>query len=149
MLAQESGPAVAVEMRKVHDEWKLGMPWDRALDSLASRVPLTEVSVFAAAVKLNSRSGGRLGDVLATLADTLRESANVRGEVRAVSAHGRLTATVLTIIPIGIAVMMSNVNPEHLEILLRHPYGRHLIGAAAAALVLANLIMRRIAAVRL
>jgi len=61
VLAGEALPPVATEMRKTLDEWKLGMQWNQALDNLTKRVPLTDVYVFVAAVKLQMKTGGRLG----------------------------------------------------------------------------------------
>ena len=78
----------------------------QALDNLARRVPILELRLFTAAVILQSRSGGKLSEVLEKLADTIRDSASLRGDVRAISANGRMTGTVLTILPIAIAAIM-------------------------------------------
>src|SRR5207244_1990371 len=59
LLAQDETPPLATEMRKTTEERRLGMPLDKALDNLARRVPLINVRVFVAAVKLQSRTGGR------------------------------------------------------------------------------------------
>jgi tight adherence protein B len=148
LVASEGPPAIASEARHICEQWKLGSSWDAALDSFADRVPLPEVSQLTGAVKLHRRAGGRLGDVLATLADTMREAAAIRGEVRAISAHGRLTATVLTVIPFVIAAAMYAVSSSYLSVLLEHPYGKHLIVAAIASLALGHFVMRRIVDVR-
>ncbi len=148
LLALEGMAPVSTEMRKTFDEWKLGMSWDQALDNLATRMPLADVALFGAAVKLHSRSGGKLGSVLANLSESMRESNVLRGEVRAVAAHGKLTATILTVLPGLIAFMMNMVNPRHLELLYNHPYGKNLIAVACGLIVLAHFVMRRILDIR-
>jgi tight adherence protein B len=149
MLANESQPPLAAEMRKTFDERQLGLSWEQALDNLAARVPLMDVGFFAAAVQLQSRTGGRLGEVLGRLAETMRERGALRGEVRALSTHGRVTGLVLTVIPIVVAAVMTLVNPAYLGILLNHPSGGHLLLAAGGCLVLAHLVIRKIVEVKL
>jgi tight adherence protein B len=149
MLASESQPPLSLEMRTTFEERQLGMSWQQALDNLANRVPVMDVSFFAAAVLLQSRTGGKLGEVLGRLAETMRERSMVRGEIRALSTHGRVTGMVLTTIPIVVALVMSFVNPGYLGILLNHPSGKDLILAAAACLVTAHLVIRKIVNVKL
>lgn len=149
MLASESQPPLSLEMRTTFEERQLGMSWEQALDNLATRVPVMDVSFFAAAVLLQSRTGGKLGEVLGRLAETMRERSMVRGEIRALSTHGRVTGMVLTAIPIVVALVMSFVNPAYLGILLNNPRGKDLILAAAACLVTAHLVIRKIVNVKL
>jgi len=102
-----------------------------------------------AAVKLQSRTGGKLSEVLAAMAETMRESISVEGEVKALAAHGRVTGTVLTVMPILIAVLMTAVNPGYLNILLENETGRSLVIACLIALVAAHFVIRKIVNVRL
>jgi tight adherence protein B len=149
LLAQEEPAPLANEMRKTAEERKLGMPLDQALDNLARRVPLLNVRIFAAAVKLQSRTGGRLGDVLTSMAETMREANAVEGEVKSLAAHGRVTGGVLTVLPLVIAFLMTAVNPGYLNILFESPTGKNLVIACAIALVVAHFVIRKIVNVRL
>src|SRR5258706_810002 len=83
LLSQEEPAPLATEMRKTAEERKLGMPLDQALGSLSKRVPLFNVRIFVAAVKLQSRAGGRLSDVLTNMSETMREATAMEGEVKA------------------------------------------------------------------
>jgi tight adherence protein B len=148
VLAGEALPPVATEMRKTLDEWKLGMPWNQALDNLTKRVPLTDVYVFVAAVKLQMKTGGRLGEVLSRLAESMRESGAIQGEVRSMAAHGKTTGLVLSTLPIGIALVMFYVNPDQMLVLVNSTLGRNLIGGAVFCLILAQLIIRKIVDIR-
>jgi len=149
MLSSEEPPPLAVEMRKTAEERKLGMQLDRALDNLATRVPLISVRVFVAAVKLQSRTGGRLSEVLGGLAETMREGAAIEGEVKALAAHGRVTGAVLTALPVGIGALMAYTNPGYLNIIVETPTGRIITASCLAALVLAHFVIRKIVDIRL
>ncbi len=148
LLALEQPEPLASEMRRTREEWNLGVGWDQALDHLSDRVPLAEVAVFVAAVKMQNRAGGRLNDVLGRLGETMRENAALESEIRAISAHSRITGMVLTVLPIVIGLMMFLVSPEYMAILLRRPEGRTILGVAALSNIAAHFIINRVARVR-
>jgi tight adherence protein B len=144
IIAAETLPPVSAEMRKTSAEANLGMGWTRALDNLGRRIPVLEVNLFISAVELHARTGGKLIEVLSGLAENMREAMALQGEVRSLAAHGKLTGVILTILPIGIALMMMIVSPGYMQILFNHPYGKNLITAAVVCLVLAHFVIRKI-----
>jgi tight adherence protein B len=143
-VAAETTPAVASEIRKTATEANLGMSWSRALENMGKRMPLLEVNLFASAVQLHSRTGGKLSEVMGGLAENMREAQSLRGEVKALAAHGRMTGIILTVLPIGIAGMMMFVSPQYMVVLYDHPWGKNLIAAAIGCLVLAHFVIRKI-----
>lgn len=149
MLAAEQPEPLAGEMRRTRDEWKLGIPWDQALDNLTARIPLSEVALFAAAVKMQNRYGGRLNDVLVRLGETMREHAALEGEVRSVSAHSRLTGSVLSALPVVIGLLLFWINPEQMSLLLQKPTGRAMLAGAVLANIAAHAVLRRMAQIRM
>jgi tight adherence protein B len=149
MLGIEFPAPLGPEMRRVWEERRLGMPWDQALEGLSRRVPILSMSVFVAAVELQSRAGGRLTDVLARLSESMREASALKGEVHSLAAHGKITGNVLTVLPAFIAAVMSVVSPGYLNILMSHPIGKDLIAAALVALVAAHFLIRHIVDVKL
>jgi tight adherence protein B len=144
MIAAETVPPVSTEMRKTSAEANLGVGWNRALENLGQRMPLLEVNLFISAVELHSRTGGKLSDVMSNLAENMRESIALRGEIRSLAAHGKLTGLILTILPIIIAGMMMWVSPGYMQVLYYHPYGKNLITAAVVCLIVAHFAIRKI-----
>jgi tight adherence protein B len=149
ILSEECEQPVAAEMHQTAIEGNFGTSWEQALSNLTERIPLLEVSMFASAVQLQNRTGGKLNEVLGTLAENMRESVALKGEVRALAAHGKLTGVVLTVLPIAIAAVMAVVNPSYLAVLIHHPYGKYLIAAAVVCLVAAHIVIRRIVDIRI
>jgi len=149
IVAQESEQPVAAEMRQAAADGNFGTSWDQALANLAERVPLLEVNMFVSAVQMQTRTGGKLNEVLAGLAENMRESISLKGEVRALAAHGKLTGAVLTVLPLAIAAVMIFVNPSFMAVLFNHPYGKYMIAAALGCLLLAHFIIRRIVDIRI
>jgi tight adherence protein B len=148
MIAAETVEPVSTEIRRTSAEANLGVGWNRALDNLGRRVPLLEVNLFISAVELHARTGGKLSDVMSQLAENMRESIALQGEIRSLAAHGKLTGLILTILPIAIAGMMMYVSPGYMEVLYHHPYGKNLITAAVVCLILAHFAIRRIVDVK-
>lgn len=148
MLALEQPEPLATELRRTRDAYRLGTSWDHALDNLARRVPLPEVRMFAAAVKMQNRMGGKLNDVLSKLSETMRDGAALDSEVRSISAHSRITGMVLTVLPLCIGLMMLLVNPEYTSSLFNTPEGRTMLSLCAIANVAAHLLIRKIVRIR-
>ena len=144
LVADESPEPLAQEIRRACHEWKLGLAWNAALENLARRTPLLEIRLFVAAVALHARFGGNLNQILEDLAKSIRDSIAVRGEVRSISAQGRISGTVLTILPIAIGGIMLVTSPSYIGVLFRYPAGKYLIAAAAVSLALGHLSIRRI-----
>ncbi len=149
MLARECKAPLAQEMRKTADERALGLSLEQTMDNLATRVPVPEIHLFVAAVQLQSRTGGRLHEVLTRLAETMRESYALKSEIRSIAAHGRMTGAILTALPVIIAAMMLWVNPSHMLVLWSHPMGKDLIFAAICCLVLAHVVIRKLVDIRI
>ncbi|MBL0158122.1 MAG: type II secretion system F family protein [Bryobacterales bacterium] len=149
MLAMEQPEPLASEMRRTREEWNLGVSWDHALDSLAERIPLPEVYMFVAAVKLQNKVGGRLNDVLARLSETMRDNASLESEVRAIAAHSKITGMVLTVLPWIIGIMMFVMSPEYMGIMLRRSEGRTMLGCVVLGNIVAHFVIRRVAQVKM
>ena len=149
ILANELAAPLGPEFRRIRDERRLGMPWKVTLEKFSERVPILEVRLFVAAALISSRSGGRFTEVLENLAETVREGVSLRGEMRAVSAHGRMTGGVLTLLPFGIAIMLYLTSPEYLLTLVDHPFGPTMIGAAIVLVIAGHFVIQRIVRIRL
>ena len=144
LMADEVKPPLSTEVRKTVDEYNLGMPMTDALGSLTRRLPSVDVQFFVSAVLTQSRTGGTLHEVLEGLAETIRERATLKGQVRALTANGRITALVLSLMPVFVAAVMLYINPNYLGLLLQHPMGRTLITMAVGGQILAYFVIRKI-----
>jgi tight adherence protein B len=149
IVAYEAPQPISGEFRKVLEEWRLGRNWDQALGHLRERLPLVSVSLFVAAVRMQNRTGGKLHEVLGRISASVREAAALDGEIRAISAHGKMTGAILSALPIGIALMLNWTSPGYLDILVDHPIGKYLIIAAVFFLIAAHFVMRRILDIRI
>src|SRR6476620_927319 len=129
MIHREFPEPLASEFKRTFEEHNLGLPLDAALLSLARRVPLLDVHFFVSAVMLQKRTGGNLAEILDKLAYIIRERFKLRGRIRAISAHGRMTGTALTLIPVAVAVLMFYTNPEYVKFFFTDDVGQIMLGS--------------------
>lgn len=144
MIHREFQEPLAGEFRRTFEEHNLGLPLDVALQKLGKRVPSLDVHFFVSAVLLQKRTGGNLAEILDKLAYVIRERFKLRGRIRAISAHGRMTGTALTLIPIGVAVIMFYVNPDYVRFFFLDDVGNIMLGAAAALQLIGYAIIQQI-----
>jgi tight adherence protein B len=144
MIHREFTEPLAGEFRRTFDEQNLGLPLEIALQNLAKRVPLLEVHFFVSAVLLQKRTGGNLAELLDKLAYLIRERFKLRGRIRAVSAHGKMTATALSAIPMAVAALMFAVNPDYISFFIRDETGQMMAGAAVMFQLIGYGVMKKI-----
>src|SRR3990172_11843721 len=123
---------VGPEFRKTFDEQNYGLPVKDALQNLTERVPLLDVRFFATAVIIQRDTGGNLSEILENLAHVVRERFKILRQVRVYTAHGRLTGYVLLALPAVLAIALSFINPEHMNLLFRERMGQMMLVGALA-----------------
>ena len=144
MIHREFQEPLAGEFRRTFEEHNLGLPLDVALQKLAKRVPSLDVHFFVSAVLLQKRTGGNLAEILDKLAYVIRERFKLRGRIRAISAHGRMTGLALSCIPIGVAVLMFYTNPDYVRFFFLDDTGNIMLGCAIGLQIIGYLIMKKI-----
>lgn len=148
MVAEELPEPLGRDFRILFDEINYGVPTHEALARLVQRVPLPDVSYFVVAVVIQRESGGNLAELLDKIAAIVRERLKLHGEVRTLSAEGRLSAYILTTLPFAVALVVNLVNPSFMAVLWTDPGGMRMVGTALFMMVLGVLWMRSIVRIR-
>jgi tight adherence protein B len=144
MVGQELPDPLGQEFRTLFNEQNLGAPLDMALQNFAKRVPLLDCRFFTSSVLLQKQTGGNLSEILSRLAYVIRERFRLKGQVKAASAHGRLTATILTLLPIATMMCLLAIAPGYLQGMAADPDGKKMIGGAVIAQLLGNFFIKKI-----
>jgi tight adherence protein B len=144
IVAEEAPQPVAGEFRLLYDQQNFGMPLPDAMKAFASRIPLLDARFFVTAVLTQRESGGNLAEILTNLANVIRERFKVKRQVRVISAHGRITAWVLSLLPPCLALGMMLTAPGHMMTLVTDPIGPYMIFAALFMQISGTLIIRKL-----
>ncbi len=148
MLAADSPDPLGRSFRRVSNDMALGSSLEVALSKLVTLVPIVDVRFFVSSVVLQQETGGNLGEILTKLSYIIRERFRLKGQVKAVSAHGRITGLVLLLMPLGVAGFMMLTNPKYLTGLADHPIGRLMIYGALGGQVVGYFVINKIIAIK-
>lgn len=148
MVGKEGQQPIAQEFRIVSDEVNFGIPLNDALNNLAVRVPVTDLRYFVIAVLIQRDTGGNLAELLDNLAALMRERFKLLGHIKVLSAEGRLSAWILTILPFAMVALINIINPRLMSVLWTDTLGQKLSMAAMVAMVLGVIWMWRIIKIR-
>lgn len=149
MVGDEMPEPIASEFRIAFDEINYGISVQDALNNLIDRVNSTDMSYFVISVLLQRETGGNLAELLGNLSKLIRERLKLIGAVRVLSAEGRLSAQVLTALPIVVALVINLVNPEFMKVLWTDAAGVKLVGGAIVLMLVGYYWMRRIVKIRI
>ncbi|SIP86374.1 tight adherence protein B [Aromatoleum tolulyticum] len=144
MVAEEMKDPIGGEFRILFDEMNYGVPQQTALLNLASRTDSTDLSYFVIAVLIQRDSGGNLAELLDNISSIIRARLKLYGEIRTLSAEGRLSAWILGSLPFATAAMINIVNPGFMKVLWEDPAGINFIYGALVMMVFGVLWMRKI-----
>lgn len=144
MIHREFNEPLSGEFRRTFEEHNLGLPLETALLGMSKRIPLLDVHFFVSAVLLQKRTGGNLAEILDKLAYVIRERFKLRGRIKAIAAHGRMTGTALTLIPAGVGALMFFVNPDYIRFFVNDGTGNIMIGVAIGLQFAGYMVIRKI-----
>jgi tight adherence protein B len=150
MVAREMSSPISVEMQRLLDSIQLGRPVESALEDFAARNMSYDIGITVTAIGVQREVGGNLTETLDRIAETVRERERerVRGEVSALTAQGKLSGLVISLIPIGLLLVMSLLNPEYMGALTGTGPGRMLLAVAGAGWLIGFLMIGKITNVR-
>lgn len=144
MVAQEMPDPVGPEFAITYEEQNLGVDFVTALDNMARRMPSDDLRIMTTAISVQRRTGGNLAEILGMLAKMIRERFTLRREIKIHTAQGRLSGTILIILPLVLAVMIQFLNKDYLKILIEDPVGMYLIVTGLVLQVFGVFAIRRI-----
>ena len=132
MMCEEAEAPLSEEFARVVSETRLGDPIVDALARMAARLQLRDVDWVVQAIRIQQTVGGKLADLLHTLADFIRAREEVRREVRVLTAEGRMSAWVLGGLPVFLLLVMQVIDPSYMQPLYRG-WGIAVLAATAAS----------------
>jgi tight adherence protein B len=143
-VAGEIKDPSAGEFNRVVAEIRLGRSIDDAMVEMAERVGSEDMRWAVMAVNIQRQVGGNLAEVLDIVANTVRERAYVQRQVRVLSAEGRLSIAILSVLPFGIFAYLAFMNPEYVSPLFTTMLGRVLLLVGGALMATGIFVMTRI-----
>lgn len=146
-VIENAGPPVSEEFSLARREIELGASIESALGNMVKRVGSSDLRLMVMVITIQHSVGGDLPAILTTLADTMKQRAEVRAEVLASTAQSRASSLIITLLPIAAALLLYFLVPEYFRPMFTNPLGWFMLGIAAVMLAIGNFIIRRLTAI--
>ena len=149
LVAQEMPHPIGPEFSKVFEEQNLGIPLRQALLGMAERIESLDVKFFVTAILIQRETGGNLAEIIDKIGHVIRERFRIQGQLKIFTAQARMSGVILSLLPIGIAIIVGMLNPEYLKPLWFERTGKILIAVAMILQVLGVLSIRKIIRIKI
>ena len=113
-IANELPPPISKEFERVLQEVRLGIDMETALDNVLNRVRSEDFDLVVTAVKIQREVGGNLAEILDIISFTIRERVRIKGEIQTLTAQGRISGLVITILPVALGLVLYFINRDYL-----------------------------------
>ena len=143
LVAVSTPPPICNEFRTLVQERRLGVPMVEALTNLANRVPSQDLRLAVNATIFQQETGGNLEDLYTQILLTISERKKIMGKIVAGTAHARLSGNMVATIPVILAIILINMQPDYLKPMLTNPYGQIALLIAIAATIIGVIFINR------
>ncbi|MCL6558924.1 MAG: type II secretion system F family protein [Firmicutes bacterium] len=144
VVRREMGPPISKEFGRALTEINLGISTEEALNNLVKRVKSEDMDLVVTAMIIQRSVGGNLAGILDTIAETIRERVRLKGEIKALTAQGRISGMVIGFMPFALALMLYFVNPEYILMLFQNKLGMVMLTVAGAGELIGLFLIKKI-----
>lgn len=144
VVAEEMPAPISDEFNRVYEEQNLGIPIDESLKNMCERVPNLDLRFFVTSVLIQRQTGGDLAEILDKIGYVIRERFRILGQVKALTAEGRLSGVILIALPFGLFLLMMHIKYDYVEKLWTHEFGIKMAIGALIMQVLGAVVIRKI-----
>jgi tight adherence protein B len=144
VVAEEMPSPISKEFGRVYEEQNLGIPLEEALKGMCDRVPNLDLRFFVTSVGIQRQTGGDLAEILDRIGHIIRERFKILGQVKALTAEGRLSGVVLIAMPIGLFMLMLWMKPDYIRLLWTDPMGIKMSVAAIILVLIGSYAIKKI-----
>jgi tight adherence protein B len=117
-VSKELPAPICDEFRRVVQEIQLGVTTEKALDNLLRRIPSDDLDLVITAMNVQREVGGNLAEILDTISHTIRERIRLKGEIRVLTAQMDTSATLLSVLPVGVILVLYLINRDYIMLLV-------------------------------
>jgi len=144
VVAEEMPAPICTEFGRVYEEQNLGIALEDSLKGMCDRVPNLDLRFFVTSVAIQRQTGGDLAEILDRIGHVIRERFKILGQVKALTAEGRLSGIVLIALPIGLFFMMMFMKPDYIELLWKDEMGIKMSIGAVVLMLVGSICIKKI-----
>ena len=146
-VVENASPPVSEEFGLARREIELGASIESALGNMVKRIGSSDLRLMVMVITIQHSVGGDLPAILISLADTMKQRAEMRAEVLAATAQSRASSLIITLLPVAAALGLYFLVPDYFRPMFTNPLGWFMLGLAAVMLAIGNFVIRRLTAI--
>lgn len=128
-VVKDQPAPISQEFMLLTREQRIGLEFEKSLRNMERRIPNPDFIMFTSALKISREVGGDLGDVINTLAETLRRKSAMEGKIESLTAQGKMQGIVMTGLPLMVGAILFLIEPEAMGKLFTTNIGLAFVGA--------------------
>lgn len=149
VVVEEMPIPIAAEFAQAYEEQNLGIPIEKALKNMLSRMPNMDLKFFVTAVVIQKQAGGDMAEILDKIGYLIRERFKIMGQVQALTGEGRISGVVLMGLPIALFMAVYYLNPPYVMLLFTEELGRKMIAVAVVLQILGAVVIKKIVDIKI
>jgi tight adherence protein B len=147
-VVHEAGDPIAGEFQRVLTEARLGRPLEDAFEAMATRTGSVDFEWTVMAIRLQRQVGGNLAEVLSTVSQTIRERYTLKRQIKALSAEGRLSSLILSVLPVLLFAALLTFNPQFLRPLYTTGIGIMMMAGAGVLMAVGVFWLKKLTEIK-
>lgn len=147
ILERESEAPLSQEFGLVLRENRLGVPIEKALTDMTTRIPNDDLKLMVTAVNIILNMGGNLIEIFDTLAKVIRERTKLEGKTKALTSQGKMQGAVVGLLPTMLGGIMFILDPSSMTLMLTTTIGNIALGVMFILQAAGYLIMLKISSI--
>lgn len=144
MVSREMPQPISMEFGRLLKEMNLGVIAEDALNNMAKRMNSDDLDLVITAVVIQRQVGGNLAEILDNISNTIRERVKIKGEIKTLTAQGRVSGIIISLLPICVGVLIYMMNPEYIRMLFTHPAGKIMLTGAIVSQIIGIALIRKV-----
>jgi tight adherence protein B len=144
MVAEEMTGPIAEEFGILKKEINFGQDTEKALENMTDRVASEDLELVVTAVMIQRQVGGNLSEVLDNITNTIRERVKIKGELKTITAQGKISGLVISLLPFVLCGLIYLINPQMMSLLFTRMLGRVMIGVTLVMELIGILLIRKV-----
>lgn len=132
------------ELNIMLKESNLGMPMDQALNNLVDRTNSQDLKLVVNAILIQKDVGGNLSEIIENISETIRERQKIQNELKTLTAQGKLSGSIVMMMPLGLGLVIYMLNKEFIMLLFTTKVGLIMLGVALVNQLIGWLIIKKI-----
>lgn len=144
MVSREMPKPIGEEFARVLREMNLGVLTEEALNNMAKRVNSDDLDLVITAVLIQRQVGGNLSVILDSIANTIRERIKIKGQIKTLTAQGKISGIIIGMLPIAIGSIIFLINPEYVKVLFVDPMGQFMLMVSVISQIIGMIVIRKI-----